>query len=133
MKRQPYLAQSPEDFQRLTLGIYSARHGDTIHVRITVNLNQTNAPLVRRRVVDAIAEGATRVVLDLRHCPRIDKQGLYLLAAIAGDARRAGGGLVVEHASSELRLLFELKGVTGLLTIATDEPDNSHEPTEAAP
>jgi anti-anti-sigma regulatory factor len=92
-----------------------------------------NAPLVRRRVVDAIAEGATRVVLDLRHCPRIDKQGLYLLAAIAGDARRAGGGLVVEHASSELRLLFELKGVAGLLTIATDEPDNSHEPTEAAP
>jgi hypothetical protein len=46
MKRQPYLAQSPEDFQRLTLGIYSARHGDTIHVRITVNLNQTNAPAI---------------------------------------------------------------------------------------
>jgi anti-anti-sigma factor len=121
MKRPSSAVQSPEQFERLMLGIYTARTDSELHVRITANLNRQNAPLVKSRVVDAIADGVCSIVIDLRHCPRIDREGLYVLAAIAGDARRAGGGLMITNATDEIRLLFQLKGISKLFTIAPDE------------
>jgi anti-anti-sigma factor len=130
MRKPSSAAQSLEQFERLTLGIDFPRADSELHVRITANLNRQNAPLVKSRVVDAIAEGVRRIVIDLAYCPRIDREGLYVLAAIAGDARRAGGGLTITNATDEIRLLFENKGISKLFTIAGHPTD---EPSEVAP
>jgi len=132
MKRSsPYAAQSLTDFERVTLGVYYAREGSTLAVRASANLNRQNAPVMRRAVVDAIAEGVTNVTIDLRHCPRIDRNGLTELASIAGETRRAGGVVTITHASDEIRLLFRLKGIDRLFTIAQDRSSTTS-PTSPA-
>lgn len=115
--RQPPL--STADHDRVQLGIYAMRDATTLHVRITTNLNHVNVEPLRKRVRDEIeTAGVTSVVIDLRHCARMDRRGLEGLAQIAGDTRRVGGSITLAHLSTELRLWIELKGATKLFTIS---------------
>lgn len=83
--RRGYLREPPaaDVFERVTLGLQSARSGDRLVVKVTAALVATNAPALKRLVEDAIAEGVTMIELDLSACDRGDSRGLGHLVSIA--------------------------------------------------
>ena len=124
-RRQPYAAYSPEEHVRIQLGITESEctptddtPGVSVRFTITANLVSTNAPVLRVKALDAIARGHVYLAIDLATCPYATGNGFKALASIAGAARRAGGGLVVENASHDLVTLFDATGLSKLFTIS---------------
>jgi anti-anti-sigma regulatory factor len=124
MRPHPYAPYSPAEHERVTLGIREAAPlpGSRADVRfvITANLNQQNAPVLRSKAIDAISAGQTQLAIDLGACPDVNPQGRSVLASIGHLCRRAGGALVVEHASGDLRTLFAASGIDKLFTLSPE-------------
>lgn len=127
MTRAPISAQTPEEFERVTLGLRAERPADqptVLRVAITANLVATNAPQLRTITEDGIAEGRTTIVLDLSHCDYIDARGFGQLVGIANHARMKGGSVTIVGAHEDLRALFTHHHIARLFRF---------EPSEVAP
>lgn len=66
-----------------------------------------NAPELRARLRQTLAEGARDVVLDLAEVRMVDSTGIGLLIAAHNSLRKVGGSLAVIHVSGELLELFQ--------------------------
>jgi anti-anti-sigma regulatory factor len=108
-----------EQHERMDLGLYISRNpaiSTEVHVAIAANLNAANGTVLKLRIVEEIAAGATTFVFDLSRCERIDRRGQEILVSIKNLAARAGGCLRITRVhdraleqlvASELAHLFE--------------------------
>lgn len=132
-RSQQYTPQSPEDFERVTLGIHETSEANpatpaTVRFAITTNLVAANAPILKQRVVEALARGNLQFVVDLAHCRYVDSRGLGVLVSIANQARRAGGSLTVANANEDLTTLFAVTGCDRLFTMSHSSSSSTSSP-----
>lgn len=91
-------------------------------VRVGGTLHGDTALVLRRVVLDALADRPKWVVLDVEAMVTGDDRGLHVLPVLAEDARRAGATITVVAGSSQLRTQVRL--VSGhCVTLAACMPE----------
>ena len=84
------------------------------------------AQALRRRLGEALADGVSRVVVDLRPVRYLSAQALGVLVAHLPELRQRGGDLKLLGCPPHLRELFDLCGLADLFEFIEphDEPDD---------
>jgi anti-sigma B factor antagonist len=91
--------------------------GDGIAVlHLNGNLNMVSAPTVREAVAGLVADGQTRVVVDLAGVPFLDSSGLGVLIGGLKRTRQAGGDLRIAAPTEQVRLVLQLTNMERVLT-----------------
>ena len=80
----------------------------TAIVAIVGQLLTDNRAAFKTRVLDELAKGCRRFIVDLRETGYIDSSGLGALVTAAKKIREAGGELWVANPNNDVRTLFEL-------------------------
>ncbi len=73
-------------------------------------LDSDSAPLLLKRIGDAIESGDTRVVLDCAGVSYVNSAGLRALLIGAKQCRKAGGNLVIAALAPQCRSVMEMSG-----------------------
>jgi len=68
-------------------------------------------------VVDMIAAGHARIVLDAAQCGYVDTSGLGVLVSLNKKCREAGGWLLIEGLNEEMRFFIAHVNLDSVLTI----------------
>jgi anti-sigma B factor antagonist len=84
-------------------------------VRGTGKLNMVSAPELRGVVVAAIADGGSRVVVDLSGIDFMDSSGLGALVSCLKSARQAGGDLRIAAPSAQVSMVLRLSNLDRVL------------------
>lgn len=80
-------------------------------------LDLYSAPELRARLLDAIADGAASVVLDLRETTFMDSTGLGVIVAAMKALRAQDGHLVLVNESRSIAKTLAITGLDELLTV----------------
>jgi anti-anti-sigma factor len=84
----------------------------------------SNVAELTRRVLEALADGASAVLLDLCHVSHLDSSGLAaIISAHQQIAEVPGGRLAVVVDNERMRRTFELRGLDRVLTIASNRQE----------
>jgi anti-anti-sigma factor len=83
------------------------RHGGTVVGRLSGEVDMTNAPLVRERLLDAVPNDVIALVLDLGGCRYLDSAGIEVIFDLSRrlQRRRQEMRLVVPDTSPLVRVL----------------------------
>ncbi|KZC95100.1 MULTISPECIES: STAS domain-containing protein [Clavibacter] len=91
------------------------REDDVTVVAVTGMLNMASAPELREAVHDALAGGASRIVVDLAEVDFIDSSGLGALIAGLKSARDAGGDLRLSAPGPQVAMVLQLSNLDRVL------------------
>lgn len=129
--RRGFLREPPpaDVFERVTLGVRGRHSGNRFEVSISAALVATNAPAVKRLVIDAVlGEGAELVALDLWQCEHADARGLGLLVSLASWCKTRSVTLVLAGVCDDIRTRMRAADIEKLFTIQERSPDTVHSP-----
>jgi anti-anti-sigma factor len=97
--------------------------GDTIRiVAVRGDADRFRAEAVTRAIERARSDECA-VIVDMAETTFMDSSMLATLVAASDDSRRHGGMLVLVVATPRLRRSLEVKGLTGILTVAGSRTD----------
>jgi anti-sigma B factor antagonist len=97
-----------------------ARLGATAYVlEVGGELDLYTAPRLSSQLGELIARGATHLVVDLTETTFIDSTALHVLLDARKRVRAEGGELVLVCPSPQVRRVFEVTGVDGLLRLCS--------------
>jgi anti-sigma B factor antagonist len=77
--------------------------------------NLVAAPVLKARIDDLVAEGKTRLVVDLHAVDFIDSSGLGALIGGLKSARQQGGDLRIVDAGDQVRAVLKLTNLDRIL------------------
>ena len=86
-------------------------------LRVTGEIDVATAPRLREQVVALVAEGATRLVVDLEGVDFIDSTGLGALVGALKRVRTQGGELAIVCTKDRLLKVFEITGLVRVFDI----------------
>jgi anti-sigma B factor antagonist len=89
--------------------------------RMPAMLVLANAPAVRADLLERIATGDGRIVLDMARVEFADSSGLSAILACVNAARRRGGELALLSPSPRVRALIELTRLDEVVLVTNDE------------
>ena len=101
--------------------MYFDNRGDTDIARLPATLVLANSPAIRAALLDRIATGPARLVLDLSSVEFADSSGLSALLACVTAARRRGGGVAMVSPMPRVRALIELTRLDDVVAVVGDE------------
>jgi len=78
-------------------------------------LNMVHAPKLRQAVAETVAEGHTRLAVDLSGVEFLDSSGLGALIGCLKLARQAGGDLRIAGITPQVRMVLELTSMYRVL------------------
>ena len=84
----------------------------------------SNRHELKQKVLDAVADGERKVLVDFAETGYIDSSGLGVLVSLSKRLREEGGELRLSGLNDDLRMLFELTKLDTLFTI-TDSADEA--------
>ncbi|MFZ4894222.1 STAS domain-containing protein [Plantibacter sp. Mn2098] len=88
---------------------------DIVAFRLDGRLNMVSAPALRSAVVSALAEGRSKVVIDLAEVTFMDSAGLGALIACLKTARQVGGDVRISAPSEQVSMVLSLSNVDRIL------------------
>jgi anti-sigma B factor antagonist len=89
--------------------------GDIAIIRGGGRLNMVAAPLIREVILEQIAAGRTRVVIDLSAIDFMDSSGLGALIGCLKSARQAGGDLRIAAPTPQVSMVLKLSNLDRVL------------------
>lgn len=96
---------------------------DACVIEVRGEIDISNVAELTRRVLQALADGATAVVLDMAEVTHLDSSGLAaVISAHHSIAEKPGGRLALTLDAERLRRTFELRGLDKVFVI-TDSRD----------
>lgn len=108
----------------MALSIMSERHGRIMVTRLIGEFDQQSAALVRDTLEHAIlVELIDHLVLNLSGLTFMDSTGIGVLIGRYKQMTQRGGRIVVCGLSPTITRLFELSGLSKIITIAASEED----------
>ena len=105
-----------EDFLPKPFSCEVGHDDGTARVRPVGELDISTVPVLDEQLRQARANGARRVVVDLRGLEFMDSTGLTLLARWAVAAERDGYGFALISGSDRIQRLFDLTGLGAVFT-----------------
>ena len=106
--------QTPEQFERATLGLVLERELDTTVARLhvtTPRFGGANAKPFGQKALDALHDGVKTLVVDLASVRDIDRAAMGALCSTNNAFRRAGGSFVLANLDADVRALLEYAGI----------------------
>ncbi len=97
--------------------IATAAQDGALVVTVRGELDLYTAPDLRARMLKAIADGATAVVLDLRETTFMDSTALGVIIAAMKALRAQGGRLVLVNDSRSISKTLAITGLDELLAV----------------
>ncbi|MGH9116922.1 MAG: STAS domain-containing protein [Acidimicrobiales bacterium] len=95
----------------MDLGVEVMKQDGAAVLRVTGEIDVATAPRLREHVVTLVAEGETRLVVDLEGVDFIDSTGLGALVGALKRVRTHGGELAIVCTRSRLLKVFEITGL----------------------
>ncbi len=102
-----------------TLEIRSDRAGDAVTLHLAGRLDATSAETLAAAVPSDMS--LRRLVLDLADCPYVSSGGIRVILTQHKRLAPLGGGVELGNVTPEVRRVFELSGLTEILTVR-DKP-----------
>ncbi len=106
-------------------GVRVLHHESQTVVRVEGELDLATAPQLRSRLGNLIADANGPILLDLDGLTYVDSTGLCVVLAANSELRSQGRELRVIKASVPVRRLFELCGITDLISEDPQASDDS--------
>ncbi|MDT8368939.1 MAG: STAS domain-containing protein [Longimicrobiales bacterium] len=103
------------------MGFTVSNQGDVTVVDVDGQLIVGNRQELKQRVLDDLAGGARKFVIDFSETGYIDSSGLGVLVSLSKKIREKGGELRLSSLNEDLRTLFELTKLDTLFRIADDK------------
>jgi anti-anti-sigma factor len=97
-------------------------HDHAVVIAVTGRLDTATAPVFEARIVDLIAEGHRRIIVDLTGLAYISSAGLRVLLVAAKRLKPEGGRLLLAAPGELVGQVLGITGFSGMLdTCATIE------------
>jgi anti-anti-sigma factor len=93
----------------------TSRRGTAVVVRPVGRLNMVAAPEVRRAIDGLVADGESRIVMDLTDTGFVDSSGLGALVAGLRTTRQAGGDLRIAAPGEQVLTALRLTNLDRIL------------------
>jgi stage II sporulation protein AA (anti-sigma F factor antagonist) len=98
--------------------VYAVLDGDVVRISLVGEVDLSNADLIQAKLVDAISNRASAVVLDLAGVRYLDSAGLRVLFLLVGRLETLQIGLEVSAPiGSPARRVVELSGLAALVPL----------------
>lgn len=108
--------------RRSRVKVRTLRHGNAQIVELTGELDIEGAPLSRRALGRACAEGHQTVFLDLHGLTFMDSSGVHMIIEAHRHLGEEDRELVIVRAPRHVRRLLELCGLSGILHMSAGGP-----------
>jgi anti-sigma B factor antagonist len=108
-----------------TFDVTSEQRGDTVHLRLSGELDISSAPKVEDELARVEPERPELIVLDLRHLAFMDSTGLRLLIAADTRARQQDRRLAIVKGPEPVQRVFRITRLEERLEIVDDVPADS--------
>jgi len=105
-----------------TFDVTSARRVDTVHLRLSGELDISSAPKVEDELARVEPGRPELIVLDLRNLAFMDSTGLRLLIAADTRARNAGRKLLIVKGPEAVQRVFRITRLEERLEIVDEVP-----------
>ena len=99
------------------MGVTVGTRGDVVVAALAGPLTVGTREALKRGVLDALAGGGRRVVLDFADAGYVDSTGLGLLVHLAKRARERGGEVRLANVSDDVRTLLRLTRLDTLFEV----------------
>jgi anti-anti-sigma factor len=103
------------------------RHGSAVVV-LQGELDMRAAPQLDQVLESLVAKGHAAVVLDFAGLSFIDSSGISVLIAAQQGLQARGGHLAIHSARAHARKVFEISGLTELLDVRAEGPEEGFLP-----
>lgn len=90
---------------------------DTAIIAVGGEIDIFTAPDVRRVGLEAVTDGATRVILDLSRTTFLDSTGLGVIIGLSKRVRPSGGDVVIVNIDAGIARTFEITGLNEIFRI----------------
>jgi anti-anti-sigma factor len=97
--------------------------GDVTVVELSDRVDAVTSPDLKARLHGLIAEGRTRLVINLRDVVLVDSSGLGMLVSCLHRCVAAGGELCLAEVPEFARNIFEITRLTRVFRLAADETE----------
>lgn len=104
---------------------------ETAVIDIAGEIDIFTAPDVRRVGLEAITDGATRVILDLTRTTFLDSTGLGVIIGLSKRVRPAGGDVVIVNVDDGIARTFEITGLNEIFRICATRAEALEAAAEA--
>ena len=104
---------------------------DAVVIDIAGEIDIFTAPDVRRVGLEAIADGATRVILDLTRTSFLDSTGLGVIIGLSKRVRPSGGDVVIVNVDEGIARTFEITGLNEIFRICATRAEALEAAAEA--
>lgn len=82
-----------------------------IHIfRLSGNLDSNTSPDFEKKILEAIQDGSTRLVVDFEHVDYISSAGLRVLNLASKKLKRSQGKIVLCSVADYIKEVFEIAG-----------------------
>jgi len=98
------------------MAIATERSGDVLVLLPQGRLDSNNAAAVETEILEHLAAGSTRIVMDFAGLDYISSAGLRVVLVVAKRLKQAGGTLVLCRLPAHIREVFEISGFLSILT-----------------
>ena len=105
-----------------TFEVTTDQRGDTVHIRLSGELDISSAPRVEDELARVEPDGPELIVLDLRNLAFMDSTGLRLLIAADTRARQQNRRLTIVKGPEPVQRVFRITRLEERLEIVDDVP-----------
>ena len=110
-------AAAPSTIRRVDFAIRVVRADQATTLAVTGEVDLSTAGGLAEAGLDALAAGATVVIVDLSGVTFLDSTGLAALVTINNRARNDGAALIIARPRVRVRHLFQITGLDAAFTI----------------
>jgi anti-sigma B factor antagonist len=101
----------------MDLGLDVSQHGDLTVLSVRGEVDVYTAPRLREKLVELVAQGNYRIVVDLEGVDFLDSTGLGVLVGGLKRLRSHGGDMLLVATHQRILKVFEITGLTKVFSI----------------
>lgn len=101
----------------MDLGLDVREYGEYVVLSLRGEVDVSTAPQFRERLIELVAEGHLRVIVDLTNVDFLDSTGLGVLVGGLKRFRSHDGDLILVCSQNRILKVFEITGLTRVFAI----------------
>ncbi len=101
----------------MDLGLDVSQHGESTVLAVRGEVDVYTAPRLREKLVELVAQGNYRIVVDLNGVDFLDSTGLGVLVGGLKRVRSHGGDMALVCTHQRIIKVFEITGLTKVFPI----------------
>jgi anti-anti-sigma factor len=105
------------------LDLMDRNEGDVVVVEVEGKMNTTDSPEAGAYLDDLLAEGATKILLNLAGVDFVASTGLRVILATGKKLAASGGKMVICELNPTVKEVFRMSGFSQMFTVTETEAE----------